>query len=212
MYVENIFFNRRAITYAPQYTIIMMVKKIREADGRSALLIVDMVSDFEFEDGEQLFKYAVPAADKILKLKQRVQAAGWPVIYVNDNYGRWQEDFSHQVTRIIKKKCVGRKIAEALRPTRKDYYILKPHRSGFYETPLEVLLSSLGIGTVVITGVTTDICILFTAHDADMRGLKVVVPEDCSAAVAPTHHTSALALLRRAAHTETTASTELEIE
>ncbi|HVF47641.1 MAG TPA: isochorismatase family cysteine hydrolase [Pyrinomonadaceae bacterium] len=189
-----------------------MVKKIKDPAARSALLIVDMISDFEFTDGEQLFKHAVPAADKIIKLKKRAQGAGWPVIYVNDNYGRWQEDFAHQVTRIIKKKCLGREIAEMLRPGREDYYILKPHRSGFYETPLEVLLSSLGVGKVVITGVTTDICVLFTAHDADMRGLKVIVPEDCSAAVAPTHHSSALALLRRAAHTETTASAELETE
>lgn len=188
-----------------------MLKNILDHVAGSALLIVDMISDFEFTDGEQLFKHAIPAAEKIIKLKQRAQDAGWPVIYVNDNYGRWQEDFAQQVKRIIKKKCLGREIAEMLRPSRQDYYVLKPHRSGFYETPLEVLLSSLDVGRVVITGVTTDICVLFTAHDADMRGLKVMVPEDCTAAVAPTHHASALALLRRAAHTETTASAGLEI-
>src|SRR5687768_6452118 len=136
---------------------------MKKRTKRSALLIVDMISDFEFDDGEKLFKRALPVAKRIAALKKRMHRAGLPVIYVNDNYGNWQEDFTHQVRRMIEQNTRGREIAEMLTPTPDDFYVLKPQRSGFYETPLDVLLVSLDVERLIITGVTTDICVLFTA-------------------------------------------------
>lgn len=91
----------------------------------------------------------------------------------------------------------GRRITEILAPEENDLYILKPQRSGFYETPLSVLLQSLKVSNLVICGVATDICVLFTAHDAYMRGFQVFVPSDCCAAIELDHHTEALDLLGR---------------
>jgi nicotinamidase-related amidase len=184
----------------------------KRAGTRTALLIVDMISDFEFDDGDKLCKAAIPAARKIAQLKQRAEGVGLPIIYVNDNYGKWQDDFARQVERIIGEKTRGHTIAELLRPAAEDYYVLKPQRSGFYETPLEVLLSGLGVGRLIITGVTTDICVLFTAHDAYMRGFKLSVPADCTAAVTTSHHRSALTLLKRAADTDTTISAKMKMK
>ena len=59
-----------------------------------ALLILDMISDFEFKDGEKLFPQALEIAPKIADLKRKANAADAAIIYVNDNYGRWNEDFS----------------------------------------------------------------------------------------------------------------------
>ena len=163
----------------------------------TALLVVDMISDFEFEGGHQLSVQALTAAENVRELKKRAKEHCAPVVYVNDNYGRWNEDFRTMAERIRSGSERGRRITEILAPEENDLYILKPQRSGFYETPLSVLLQSLRVKNLVICGVTTDICVLFTAHDAYMRGFRVFVPEDCCAAVEMEHHTEALNLLKR---------------
>ena len=163
----------------------------------TALIIVDMISDFEFESGDKLCLTALKAAENIRELKKRAKEHCAPVIYVNDNYGRWNEDFRTMAARIRAGSERGRRISEMLAPEENDLYILKPQRSGFYETPLSVLLQSLRVSNLVICGVTTDMCVLFTAHDAYMRGFRVFVPEDCCAAIEMEYHADALKLLAR---------------
>jgi nicotinamidase-related amidase len=164
-----------------------------------ALLIIDMISDFEFEDGQQVYKNALKVVKKIADLKSRAKAAGVPVIYLNDNYGRWNEDFASFVRNIKDSSRKGREIISILEPQDDDLFVLKPQRSGFYGTSLGVLLLSMGVSNIILTGVTSDICILFTAHDAYMRGYNVHIPSDGSASADPRHHTSALSFLKRIA-------------
>jgi nicotinamidase-related amidase len=175
-----------------------------------ALLILDMISDFEFEDGDRLYPQALAAAERIARLKRKAKDADAAVVYVNDNYGRWNEDF-HTYTRNVREKSEkGGKIIELLEPERDDMFVLKPQRSGFYATPLGVLLLSMGTSRLVITGVSTDICVLFTAHDAYMRGFSVCVPADCSAAIKPSHHRRSLKFLERIADVDIRESGEIE--
>jgi nicotinamidase-related amidase len=175
-----------------------------------ALLILDMISDFEFEDGDKLYPQALAAAEKIAGLKQKAKAADAAVVYVNDNYGRWNEDF-HTYTRNVREKSEkGRRIIELIEPESDDMFVLKPQRSGFYATPLGVLLLSMGTSRVVVAGVSTDICVLFTAHDAYMRGFSVCIPADCSAAVKPAHHRRALKFLERIADVDIRESDKVE--
>ena len=178
----------------------------------SALLIVDMISDFEFRDGEKLCAHALAAAENIRILKQRAKEHCAPVIYVNDNYGHWEEDFRSLAARISSGSDRGRQISELLAPDENDLYILKAQRSGFYETPLSVLLQSLKASNLVICGVTTDMCVLFTAHDAYMRGFQVYVPADCSAAIQVKHHVEALELLERVAEARIGGSRGIDFE
>ena len=177
---------------------------------KTALLIVDMISDFEFDDGEKLCPHAFAAAENIRELKRRAKDHCVPVIYVNDNYGHWEEDFRSFADRIGSGSDRGRRITELLAPEENDLYILKPQRSGFYETPLSVLLQSLKVSNLIICGVTTDMCVLFTAHDAYMRGFHVYVPADCSAAVEVKYHTEALELLERVAEARIGGSREID--
>jgi nicotinamidase-related amidase len=175
-------------------------KSIRERkdNDRAALLLIDLISDFQFQDGDELFENTKLIAANIGELRKRAKDAGMPVIYVNDNCGNWQEDFDQQVKRIAGSQK-GSEIISHVHPEKDDYYVLKPQRSGFYETPLAFLLTSMNIGTVILAGVTTDICILFTAHDAFMRGYDVHVPTDCSAAVSSEYHHDAIKMLERVA-------------
>jgi nicotinamidase-related amidase len=181
------------------------VKKISPV----ALLIVDMVNDFQFEGGDEMFGHAFEAARAIAELKQVMAEKEWATVYVNDNCGEWQQDFDQQVKRIAKASEPGRKIIELLRPGREDHYILKPQRSGFFETPLAMLLEAFETHTVIVTGVAADICVLFTAHDAHMRGFKVAVPADCTAAIKQSHRDDTLKLLKRIAHVDVRPSAEL---
>ena len=75
----------------------------------------------------------------------------------------------------------GRDMVQLLLPDTDDYFVLKPKHSGFYGTPLDLLLDYLKVTTLIITGVATDTCILFTANDAFMRDFHLYVPSDCVA-------------------------------
>jgi nicotinamidase-related amidase len=180
--------------------------------SKAALLIVDMICDFEFEDGEKLFKYAKPAAEKIAKLKTRAEKAKVPVIYVNDNFGKWQSDFSKLLKHSLDNKYRGHEIAELLKPKSDDYFVLKPKHSAFFSTTLEVLLEYLGAETLIITGVATDICILFTANDAYMRDYNLIVPNDCVAANTQKANKDTLKYLEKILEAETTASAKIDFE
>lgn len=167
----------------------------------SALLIVDMINDFRFESGDRLFENALPAAKAIASLKE---SSSVPFIFVNDNFKKWHDSFASTIESVEKSSEQGREIVSVLRPRKDDYYILKPHRSGFYKTPLRLLLESIGVTDLIITGVTTDICVLITASDAQMRGFRVRVPRNCCAAVRDEYHEQALDLLARNADADTT--------
>jgi len=180
-------------------------------DAGAALLIVDLVTDFDFENGKLLFEAVQPKIDPIVGLKARMKKAEMPVIYVNDNFGIWKNSFS-KTLEAARSSVLGKQVVSRLLPDDDDYHVLKPQRSGFFATPLDVLLSSLEVSELVIVGVTTDICVLFTAHDAYMRGYRVKVPSDCSAAVEEKHHSQSLKLLERIADADTRPSTEIDLE
>ena len=61
--------------------------------AETALLLIDVINDLEFDGGENLFVQALPMAVSLAALKRRAKVAGIPVIYVNDNFGRWRSDF-----------------------------------------------------------------------------------------------------------------------
>jgi nicotinamidase-related amidase len=162
-----------------------------------ALLLIDVINDFEFENGEKLFKHALPMAKKLAALRKKAKKENVPVIYVNDNFGKWQSNFHNLLEHAIHEKVLGSKIAELLKPDEDDYFVLKPKHSGFYSTTLDILLEHLQCKTLILTGVTTDICILFTANDAYMRDFDLIIPSDCVAAVETKENKHALEQLKR---------------
>lgn len=151
-------------------------------DAKIALLIIDMISDFEFKDGAKLLRAAQPIARNVVRFKKRARAAGVPTIYVNDNFGQWRSDFRQLVQRCLHDKVRGEPIVRLLAPDEEDYFVLKPTDSAFFSTPLETLLKLMGVQTLVLTGVATHQCILFTAVDAYVRNYRLIVPRDCVAA------------------------------
>jgi len=180
------------------------------AKNKQAVLIVDMINDFQYEDGERLFKQVLPVARKIKELKERANDAGIPVIYVNDNFEHWHDTFQSTIEHVRENSSEGEQLVELLRPGEEDYYVLKPHRSGFYKTPLGVLLDELDVDELIITGAATDMCVLSTAHDAQMRKYKIRVPCDCTGAVKDDHRDQALDLMARVLEANIKPSREIE--
>jgi nicotinamidase-related amidase len=162
-----------------------------------ALLVLDVVNDLEFEGGAAMLPRAIRMARRIAALKARASAAGVPVVYVNDNFGRWRSDFRRIVAHCLDDDVRGRQVVELLVPDEADYFVLKPKHSGFFNTTLDLLLEYLQVETLVIAGMATDACVLFTAADAYMRDLAVIIPIDCVTALTVPAHRQALAHMRR---------------
>jgi nicotinamidase-related amidase len=174
------------------------------------LLLIDVINDFEFDEGaEDLFKHALPAAKKIASLKARAREAGIPTIYVNDNFGKWRSDLHKLVSHCIDDDTRGRPIAELLKPTDEDYFVLKPKQSGFYSTTLDLLLQYLGAQTLILAGFATDICVLLTASDAHLRDYHLLVPGDCAAAQDEREHERALKYMQRVLNADIGSSYEI---
>ena len=144
----------------------------------TALLLIDVINDLDFEDSEAIVAQAEPMALRLRALKRRAAAAGVPCIYINDNFGRWRSDFRQTVAHCTARTSPGRLVSRRLRPSPRDYFVLKPKHSGFFSTTLEVLVSCLRTRTLVLTGVAGNICVLFTANDAYIRDYRLVVPAD----------------------------------
>src|SRR4029450_11859605 len=143
-----------------------------------------------FPGSEALVAQAEPMALRLRVLKRRAAAAGVPVIYVNDNFGEWRSDFRQTVAHCTARPSPGRRVSQRLRPTARDYFVLKPKHSGFFDTTLDTLLETLRIRRVILTGIAGNICVLSPANAAYMRDLKIFAPADCivSNTAADNHH------------------------
>jgi nicotinamidase-related amidase len=175
------------------------------------LIMVDVINDLEFDGGEKILRHALPMAKRLGKLADRAREAGIAVIYVNDNFGKWRSDFRALLDHCLNDDVRGKPIVELLEPKHSDYFVLKPKHSAFFSTTLDTLLDYLQAKTVIIAGIATDRCVLFTASDAHMRDLNLIVPRDCSAAENVEHHRTTVAMMSRTLHADTRPSTKLDL-
>jgi nicotinamidase-related amidase len=164
--------------------------------SKSVLLLIDFINPLEFDGAEKLLRPALAAARTTAALKLRARKARIPVIYVNDNWGRWQSSHECLLRHCHEDAVRGAELANILRPAGEDYFVLKPRHSVFFGTPLSSLLEDMGAQHLVLTGMTTESCVLTAAQDAHMRGFKLSVPKDCVASASAALHRAALLLMR----------------
>lgn len=135
-----------------------------------ALLLLDVLNPLGFEGGQAFAPRALATAQRVRRLTTNARRAGVPVIYVNDNtFGRWRSDLPPTLAHWSQADAPGSPIVRVLAPEAEDYVVLKPKHSGFYATPLEVVLLYMRARRLVIAGFTTDQCVLLSVH---MRGAK----------------------------------------
>src|SRR2546430_5765703 len=174
---------------------------------RAALILIDFINRLSFPQGKVLLPHAVDAARRTATLKRRARASRIPVIYANDNFGNWRSQFSELVAGCLDSRCNGRKLVALLSPEAEDYVLLKPRHSAFFDTPLDFLLNELGVDTLVLTGLTTELCVTFTAHDAHIRKYRQWIPADCVASAVPREKAAALRHLKHVLGASTSPST-----
>jgi nicotinamidase-related amidase len=175
------------------------------------LLVVDVLNSLRFEGSEAFVPRALAVGERISALKKRTKALKIPAVYVNDNVGRWQSDVAAVIRESTSDDAPGRALSRLLLPDREDYVVLKPKHSGFYSTTLDTLLAYLRARRLIITGLTVERCLLFTANDAFLRDYDLFVPHDCTAAIDDEDHAAAIRILERVLNANTTPSDELDL-
>lgn len=165
----------------------------RSSRHRTALLLIDFMNPLDFDGAKSMAPRAVRAAERAAELRRKMHASHQPVIYANDNFGRWEADFAAIVDYCASRGGASARMAALLAPSPQDRSVLKPRHSAFFGTPLEFLLDELAVDRLVLAGVAADSCIMFTAHDAYLRGFEVAVPRDCIASQTAADNRYALA-------------------
>jgi nicotinamidase-related amidase len=194
----------------------MPLSKSRDLHGAApdksavALLLIDWINDLEFDSGAKLLPHALKAAKATAALRKRAKEAGVPVIYCNDNFGRWRSDFRATLEHVLKDGVRGQPVAELLAPDEHDYFVLKPKHSGFFDTTLDTLLGALRVRRLILTGIAGNICVLFTANDAYMRDLDIYAPADCIVSNTAVENDNALQQIGTVLKGELAPSTQLQ--
>jgi len=151
---------------------------------RPALIIIDMVSAFDFPEAPALHASVLAASRDIRRLREHFHQHGYPVIYANDNFANWRADFKELVAMARASGSLGQAVVDLIPPTPEDYFVLKPKHSAFLATALPVLLAKLGVQRLYLVGMTADSCVMATAVDANAREYDVRVVSGAVAGLA----------------------------
>ena len=148
---------------------------------KDALLLVDLLNDFEHEDGDRLLQSFRARQEGMVRALGRARGADVPVIYANDNYGVWDGDRLRLVHAAL--DGPGGELLEPLAPQEDDRFVVKPRYSAFDKTPLELILRELETERLLLAGASTEGCVAQTAIDGRELGFKISVLADACATV-----------------------------
>ncbi len=180
--------------------------------ANAILILVDVINDLDFPNNKELLGNSQKLAKAIASLKGRCKRAGIPAIYVNDNYGKWRSDFSAVLRHSLRRNSPGQQMVQSLTPHLDDYVVLKPRHSAFYATPLDTILNYIGARNAIVTGLTTNACVMMTVADLYVREYKLFVPEDCVRALNGRDHRAALQLMKNSYAADTAPSSRLRLD
>ncbi|MFJ7851163.1 isochorismatase family cysteine hydrolase [Peribacillus sp. NPDC097206] len=158
-----------------------------------ALLIIDMINDFNFDNGDMLLQHTKAIMKPIIELKRYMKENGYPIIYINDHYKLWQADYNKIIETCKNERNAN--LIERIKPEQDEFFLIKPKHSAFYGTALNTLLHQLHVKRLILTGIAGNICVLFTANDAYMREYELWVPEDCIASASKDDNHYALTMM-----------------
>ena len=102
-----------------------------------ALILIDVINDFEFPDGDKILTNALRIAGPLAKLKLRCRRAGIPAIYVNDNFGQWRSDANGLVTHCLDTNCAGQTVRRGAPPVRRTISCLSRCTRRSFRRPLK---------------------------------------------------------------------------
>jgi len=184
--------------------------------GRCALLVIDMQRDFLEPGGfGEMLGNDVSQLRRTIEPNRRLLAAwraqGWLAIHTREGHrpdlsdlppakkirGRTQTTIGDAgpMGRILIRGEPGQDIIPELYPAANEPVIDKPGKGAFYATDLQLILQQHGISQLVVTGVTTEVCVNSTIREANDRGYECLVPEDCVGSYFPEFHEAGLKMI-----------------
>ena len=161
-----------------------------------AVIVVDMIQDNVRHHGG-VWDEAAKVIPNIKKLLTQARSRGMPVIYACDSFMPNDFLFRSQVKPHAIRGTEGVRVIPELAPAPGDIILEKRRMSSFFKTDLDITLRTLGVDTVAVTGITTNVCVLLTALDGIAHDFSAVIIEDCSAAFRPEIHQAVLDIYRK---------------
>jgi nicotinamidase-related amidase len=177
--------------------------------GRTALIVTDMLNHYEHEDADKLVASVEQVLPNVVALRERADAEDVPVIYVNDNHDEWESNRQRLVEGAL--EGARRDLIEPILPRDDDLFLSKTRHSIFYASPVEHILDQEGIDRIVLVGQVTEQCILYSALDAYIRHLDVVIPRDAVAHIFEDLAEASLTMMERNMHAEVSAAKDCRL-
>jgi nicotinamidase-related amidase len=156
-----------------------------------ALLVVDVIKDFEHEDGDRLLASYRKRHDGLVRALSGARRRGDLVVFANDGGDAW--DAATLIRHALDGK--GADVVREVVPEGTEPLFLKASYSAFEGTPVAAALDELGVTDLAVVGTATEMCVFQTAVDALRHGLRVTVLADACASVDERHEAIALAYL-----------------
>lgn len=164
---------------------------------KPAIIVVDMLKD-TFKQGSRLpiTQEAREILSNLQRLLKEGRRKGLPVVYACDSFLKEDFIFKGKIKFHSIQGTEGAEVVDDLKPEPRDMILRKRHFSAFFGTNLEQWLRRQGVDTIVVTGITTEVCVLTTAMDGLCHDLYVIVLEDCSTSSSKDKHRACLDLYR----------------
>jgi len=168
----------------------------KKTQSKMAILVIDMLNEYLDPKGKLFCGECREIIPKIQKLVEFGRNRGIPIIYVNTSLLSEGEPIAKKWGVHAIRGTWGAEVIPELKPKDGDRIIFKRTYDGFYNTELELTLRSMGIETVVVTGIHTHVCVLLTAVSAFNRGFNVIALEDCMTTGYKPNHESRLSFYK----------------
>lgn len=164
---------------------------------KPAIIVVDMLKDNFKESSRnpylQTGRTIIPNLQKLLKESRKRE---FPIIFACDSFLKEDFIFKGRMKVHSLRGTRGAEVVDDLKPRPTDIVLPKRRFSAFFKTDLDQTLRALDVDTIMVTGITTEVCVLMTVMDGLSHDFSVILVEDCSASRSKEFHQDCLNLYR----------------